>query len=250
MRIIILIFLAIFLSNFFSIEKELLVEYQAEYLMPSKEELRAMREELGLSQSQFQAALYSQKMIKENVQTQEISLITKGNLGFELILPESMNSEFNSMASIAPAFLSLFNRIYSKDGEINVAVNQKDDFSVTFDSNDVVWNITNEKKEILGIECYKALPKYNFSPTTNSFRDCLHVWFAPSINKRGGPIIDSGLPGLILEVRNKRAKIVAKDIKAVPFSDLKISKKKNISEKEYHSMIAKKAQAIEARIKK
>ena len=67
--------------------------------------------------------------------------------------------------------------------------------------------------KILGFKCFKAVPKYLQSyeeREINSYPK--EVWFAPSINKRGGPMKYSNLPGLILEVKSAKSTITAKSI--------------------------------------
>ena len=54
------------------------------------------------------------------------------------------------------------------------------------------WELTREKKQILGYETRKAIHKGGIKEVT--------AWYAPSIPFRGGPSIYWGLPGLILEI--------------------------------------------------
>lgn len=56
------------------------------------------------------------------------------------------------------------------------------------------WNITQEKKMILGFQCTKAKTKFRCSDYT--------AWFASDIPISAGPWKISGLPGLILELNN------------------------------------------------
>lgn len=53
------------------------------------------------------------------------------------------------------------------------------------------WNTTDESKEILGYECFKATTDYRGRRWT--------AWFAPEIPVQEGPWKLCGLPGLILE---------------------------------------------------
>lgn len=61
------------------------------------------------------------------------------------------------------------------------------------------WQVTNEKKSILGINCQKAIG--NRQGTT------ITAWFAESIPVNAGPAFITGCPGLILEYTNPKARI-------------------------------------------
>lgn len=53
------------------------------------------------------------------------------------------------------------------------------------------WEISDESKEIIGYQCFKAISNYRGRKWT--------VWFAPEIPVQDGPWKLCGLPGLILE---------------------------------------------------
>ena len=55
---------------------------------------------------------------------------------------------------------------------------------------DIEWEITDEKKEISGLKCRKAVPK------NKDF--LLNVWFTEDINVSAGPVNYFGLPGLVV----------------------------------------------------
>lgn len=55
---------------------------------------------------------------------------------------------------------------------------------------DITWSITNEKKQLLGFECTKAVSKNEGSLLT--------VWFTTSVPVANGPSNYFGLPGLIV----------------------------------------------------
>lgn len=60
------------------------------------------------------------------------------------------------------------------------------------------WKLVNEKRNIDGIECYKA---------TTRFRGRnWEAWYAPSISYSAGPEKFHGLPGLIIEISDKTKK--------------------------------------------
>lgn len=58
------------------------------------------------------------------------------------------------------------------------------------------WNISDESKEILGYQCFKATADYRGRRWT--------AWFAPEIPIQDGPWKLCGLPGLILEAGDNR----------------------------------------------
>src|SRR5690554_7477058 len=60
----------------------------------------------------------------------------------------------------------------------------------------VEWQITDEKKEINGIECYRALGVLKSFDKVGNYR--IDAWFAPSIPYSYGPGYFNGLPGLIM----------------------------------------------------
>lgn len=70
----------------------------------------------------------------------------------------------------------------------------------------IEWQITNEKKNILGYKCRKATGKLN----GNNYS----VWFTEKIQYPYGPIKINGLNGMILEVHNETLdmRILAKEI--------------------------------------
>lgn len=57
------------------------------------------------------------------------------------------------------------------------------------------WEITDETKEVIGYECFKAMTEYRGRSWT--------AWFAPEIPVQDGPWKLCGLPGLILEAHDK-----------------------------------------------
>lgn len=78
------------------------------------------------------------------------------------------------------------------------------------------WSITEEKKLINDIECYKATTKYRGIEWI--------VWFAPSIPYSYGPWKLYGLPGLIIEAYDNNKKFNY-SIERIEFKKLDILKK-------------------------
>lgn len=59
------------------------------------------------------------------------------------------------------------------------------------------WNISDESKEIIGYQCFKAVTDYRGRRWT--------AWFAPEIPIQDGPWKLCGLPGLILEAEDNHS---------------------------------------------
>jgi GLPGLI family protein len=126
------------------------------------------------------------------------------------------------------------------------------EYIVKYENRFVEWTVTNNTKEILGFKCFKAVPKYLQDYDQRQLKGYpTEVWFAPSINKRGGPFKYSNLPGLILEVKAKSFHITAlkiteiKEDKIVPKFDKQI-----ITEKQAYLNAKAVGAAIESRTRK
>lgn len=68
------------------------------------------------------------------------------------------------------------------------------------------WTITNKSKKIGKFMCFKALSNCK---ACTLFKE---VWFAPELNSPFGPIGLGGLPGLIIEAKNKLSTITLNSI--------------------------------------
>ncbi|HLV23411.1 MAG TPA: GLPGLI family protein [Moheibacter sp.] len=104
------------------------------------------------------------------------------------------------------------------------------------------WKITNEKKEILGLEVRKAAAVYD--SITN-----VEVWYAPKISFKNGPSQYWGLPGLILEVNESnhypngvenQVRFIATSIDTQPKSAEieRFEKHKQITQEEYDEILS------------
>jgi GLPGLI family protein len=103
------------------------------------------------------------------------------------------------------------------------------------------WEITKETKLIDKYLCYKAEFKKPIIGRDGKEKTILiTAWFAPSINFSFGPKEYSGLPGLILELKEKYTTYLAKKI-SIQNENIIIDfpKGKSISEKEYNSKFKK-----------
>lgn len=102
---------------------------------------------------------------------------------------------------------------------------------------DFNWDITNEKKDILGFECIRAAGTY-YNPVTRK-KSNISAWFIPSIPLKMGPDIFTGLPGLIAEIDTKGAIVTLHSIvKDNNFDFIKLDTTKAMNQKEYEDLIS------------
>ncbi|MGX5685605.1 GLPGLI family protein [Chryseobacterium cucumeris] len=79
------------------------------------------------------------------------------------------------------------------------------EFLVSENLQKINWELINETKTMGSIDCRKAQAKIG--------GDLIEAWYAPGIPTMAGPSIYWGLPGLIVEVRNKTQHYLAIQIK-------------------------------------
>ena len=102
----------------------------------------------------------------------------------------------------------------------------------------VDWKLTGNQKVILGYSCMEATKQDTAGVTTT-------VWFAPSLNIKGGPAGFCNLPGMVLEANIKDGShtFLAKSIEPVNPAELKIKKPgegKKVTEAEYKKIVSDK----------
>lgn len=109
-------------------------------------------------------------------------------------------------------------------------------YLVTFNLEEVKWEILNETKIIHTFLCHKAIytDKKNYKYT---------AWFAPELNFSVGPEFCYGLPGLVLEYNTETFSIVCKSIDFQltdnDLAKLKMPEGESISQAEFEDMIRK-----------
>jgi GLPGLI family protein len=164
---------------------------------------------------------------------------------------KSQISGYNNIyGSVAPSILHLFNHVYSINDEQTLGVSDDRDFAISFQNNKVSWNITSEKKLILGFIVFKAIPIYETQVANRTAHNIEEVWFCPSLNKKGGPVLYNNLPGLILEVLHRNSLITAKSIEEFIWDGkISLTQKRTIDEDRYHENAKKVNEAIRARSK-
>ncbi|REE27803.1 GLPGLI family protein [Winogradskyella pacifica] len=99
------------------------------------------------------------------------------------------------------------------------------------------WSLVNEKKSIGNYECLKAIGKVHYGKHKG---ETIEAWYAPSIPLSFGPKMYYGLPGLILEIKEKNNVLYADKIEFLN-KDIRIRTPKKdqlISEKKADSILA------------
>lgn len=188
--------------------------------------------------------------LKESIADLDITLFTLKDDKFFLSVDEPMSTDISQGHAMGIILLNLHNFIFNYGNGNTLGYTNEREFIVEYDSNMVDWEITSDSKMILGFKCFKAIPTYNHTYSFNNKTLPTQVWFAPSINKKGGPMVYCNLPGLILEVETKFVTIAASNIekisydKAVPKIDKKI-----ITEMQAYNRAKSTGAAIESRMK-
>ena len=124
--------------------------------------------------------------------------------------------------------------LYFVDIEKGIIQNEREDFGSLFivqDSiKDIKWEISNEQKLIDKYLCFKAIYKttvtYNIDigKTITKPRTVI-AWFCPELPYSAGPLGFTGLPGLILELKNFSAVYLLKSFRLENDINLVIPKK-------------------------
>jgi GLPGLI family protein len=96
------------------------------------------------------------------------------------------------------------------------------------------WELINETKMIGSFECKKAQAKMG--------NEIIEAWYTPSIPTMAGPSTYWGLPGLIVEVKDKMRHYIATQIKENIPGEIKVpTKGKTISREEFKKLTAESA---------
>lgn len=243
MRRTIIIALVLFTS--FSFAQNIKVDYKSEFIAVTNAENTAKMSPAVLKQSKLLI-----KKLANTVEKQNMVLIADSN-GFVLKIQEEMKLDVESMSSrVGRSMLNLYSYVYANDLEYSYGYDLDKEYVVKFNNSSVSWEITSESKIILGFKCFKAIPSYlNFSNSEKKGFPTA-VWFAPELNKKGGPTLYFDLPGLILETESKIVKIIATNISetnaSVSFPDVNIEV---ISRQEDYKRTKKISEAVEERMK-
>ena len=110
---------------------------------------------------------------------------------------------------------------------------------------DMNWELTEEKKQISGYDCYKAIGKrYAMSKNYETFETEIIAWYCPEIPIRTGPFEAVGLPGLVLRLDLKGRSVILEDLDLGKEVQVENPIKGDvISQKEYDSIYKKRVKA-------
>lgn len=104
------------------------------------------------------------------------------------------------------------------------------EFLISENLKSINWKLINETKTIGSLECKKAQAEIG--------GDFIEAWYAPSIPTMAGPSIYWGLPGLIVEVKNKTQQYLATQIKENIAGTIVVpTKGKKISREEFKKLV-------------
>lgn len=151
-------------------------------------------------------------------------------------IDESLVNEGIKNNYLYPVAKSLIGKgIYYQNRKEKIVLRQAEILGPLFIIKDVLinnWKITNEQKKIGDYLCFKA---FKNCETCSKIEE---VWFTPDIPVPFGPLGYGGLPGLIVEIKNKGSILKLKEIKYIK-KELKIVrpiKGKEITIDEYNEM--------------
>lgn len=243
-----LVYVLYFIFSWFCSGQDLKVEYSTVFTLSMKK-VENLAKENNYTPQQI---MYLKDFVRNKynaIENQKIILNTIKNDYFSIELPSSLESDFNRTGNIAPPALDLFDKVYSVDKGKVIGVNEDEQYAIAFQQDQVTWEVTDDSKIILGFKCFKATPRYKTIKERQFARSYEEVWFTPSINKRGGPLVYTNLPGLILEVKLKDAIITATNISSVASKQIKKTTKPIITEMQAHNRAKATSAAIESRIK-
>lgn len=207
--------------------------------------------DIQLTNAEKKLYLKTEKLIGNDINSKKVVLYTKPNNQFLLVSEDELKVDQRFTSQIAESLLNINSYLYGLNDDVVLGYNKGDEYIVQYQNKFVKWEITNESKEILGFTCFKAIPTYNQKygeREVNSYAKA--AWFTPAINKRGGPLRYSNLPGLILQVESPYATITAVNIKeitenkAVPQIDKKI-----ITELQAYERVQAMGNAIKSRMR-
>ena len=156
-------------------------------------------------------------------------------LGKQLV-SDSGNNSLRIMAEKI-AFIEINEANYFLDKSINSVVLQNmDGILIEKKHEKLDWEITTESKMIDSYLCYKAIYLMKFVNRRGMNTSIpIVAWFAPSLPYPYGPKYFNGLPGLILELSDRKTTFLASSIIISKDKEVKIDfpKGKTISQDDY-----------------
>lgn len=199
-------------SYFNSFSQQIHVEYCENKIIKNPEEIKQLP---ALVRKTFEPNRFSYTLTYENgislYQNNDFSTLNKIEPTTELVKLENGEEmtyvdTFEDTSRVFRVFEKKFFKDYlNKKIYAELFVNEKKQVVDNF--YDWQWEITNEKKEINGYVCTKAISKINGYH--------FEAWFTDEIPISAGPEKFDSLPGLILYVNTGAVELVAKSIKFI-----------------------------------
>tara|TARA_R110002073_G_scaffold225327_1_gene386125 strand:- start:7089 stop:7934 length:846 start_codon:yes stop_codon:yes gene_type:complete len=160
------------------------------------------------------------------------------------------------------------NDVYYKNTKKNRFVNKTEIMGKRFLIKDTLpkydWKLSDETKNIGIYTCYKATYTRQEERTNMNVEDgkvtqkkekvdvVTTAWYTPTIPVSNGPENYSGLPGLILEIREGKQTIICSEIVMNPSDKIKIEEPKKgkvVSQKQYKKIMDKKSKEMMEKFK-
>ena len=171
----------------------------------------------------------------------------KENIIFDLIFNDSVSNfktqellNVENKGKINYASYMVIDGEYYFNSKSSILIKKLDDLDCLI-TNKLNWTLHLEEKIIDGMKCYKATSEKTVINSKGKFVFPITAWYTPDLPYSFGPGIFVGLPGLVLEVRDRNFVIFAKKIVLKSNEKIKeISVDKTISEEEYLKRILNK----------
>lgn len=194
------------------------------------------KEELGkhavMVKKQFNELKIAGNKIKNVSYTLEFNRLN--SLFYKLPVLESDVNEIKLLSII----LGIRDEKYYTDKK--VIINQKNSYGEDFlvEIPFIKWEITKEERKIGDFICYKAIAKIERENSKGKFIQKVVAWFTPEIPFNYGPKEYSGLPGLIIELKeNKNLTFQLTNINKNKTKKIdKPTKGKKITQKEFNAL--------------
>ncbi|NRT11655.1 GLPGLI family protein [Flavobacterium sp. 14A] len=158
----------------------------------------------------------------------------------------SSDSKQNGLTGMAEklAFIEINGQNYFIDKVSNSSILENmDGFLIEKENEKLEWEITTESKEIDGYLCYKAIHLWKFTNRRGTATTIpIIAWFAPSLPYSYGPKYFTGLPGLILELTDRKITFLASSISILKNQQLEVEfpKGKTVNSEDYNKKILSK----------
>jgi GLPGLI family protein len=212
MKSTLLITVFIITSSIYS-QTTIICKYQ---ISPIRENYVITKEDDGISQNTKKMLLNAFDIAKDFDYLLKFNKIESGSQIDESMINEGVKS--NYLYAIAKVLIG--KGYYYQNKKEKIMLHQNEIMGELFVIKDSLindWEISNVSKKIGNFLCYKATKKCS---TCSKIEE---VWFAPEIPFPYGPLGYGGLPGLIIEVKNKGSILSLREIK-YQNQELKISK--------------------------